>query len=40
LRQLGVRDALVGDEDEAVTDGPDVDEAQGLLVAVSPKRRS
>src|SRR5687767_11599940 len=32
-RPLGVSDALVGEEGDAVTDGLGVDEAHGLLVA-------
>src|SRR4029453_723837 len=32
-RLLGVSDGLVGEEGEAVTDGLDIDEAHGLLVA-------
>ena len=32
-RPLGVSDELVGEEDEAVTDGLGIDEAHGLLVA-------
>jgi hypothetical protein len=32
-RQLGLPDELVGEEDEAVTNGLGIDEAHGLLVA-------
>jgi hypothetical protein len=35
LLELGVPDGLVGEEGEAVTDGTDVDTAQGFLSRVS-----